>query len=275
MAQHAGSKNVQRIKYVHIDVVEFTREDRSVEDWLDIIASMNRIVLDAIKELGLDRKHLVLLPTGDGLFICILSSKRHDVHLKLAVQIHARVDLHNASTDDVMARFLLRIAVNEHYDLVIKDINQKSNVVGLGINTTARIIAGCPPAGIVVGESVYNDTRKFKEFSGRYAKVPVTDKHGKEHLAYLLALEPDKDASLISLIGKVKGRIGPELTMADINALKVGSLVYHKVDHLGQVIEVGPPAQAGQKRRITIRFKDNEHTIDMNNVSKNYCRWLV
>jgi len=274
MAKQATSKHINRVKYVLIDVVEFTREDRTIEDWLEIIAVMNRIVLSGIEELGLSRKQVILLPTGDGMFACILREKPHDVHIQLALYIQHLVNLHNASTNEVGMRFQLRVAVNEHNDLIIRDINRKRNVAGPGVNLTARIIAKCPPGGIIVSQRIYHETCKFKEYSKRYTEVVVNDKHGKEYLAYLLAPDPNEPMSLISLVGKVKGRMGPELTMADINALQVGSLVYHKVDGLGRVIGIGPPLRDGQKRMIMIRFKDNEHDIAMNNATGNYLKWL-
>src|SRR5690606_17070561 len=75
--------------------------------------------------------------------------------------------------------------------------------------------------------------------------------------------------------GKLKGRIGPELTIEDINALKVGSIIYHKIDRVGRVIATGPTAPPGAKRFVEIRFASNVHSGDINNATKNYCRWIL
>ncbi|MBK8614273.1 MAG: hypothetical protein IPN85_12520 [Flavobacteriales bacterium] len=236
---------------------------------------MNRIVIDAMETLSLEPgKNSILLPTGDGVYVAIRGTSATDVHVRLASIIREGVDLFNSRCDDASERYLLRIAVHEHDDLVIRDINGSENIAGHGINTTARLLKACKAGYIVVGGPVYLKTFNRKEYTGRYIPVEHTDHHGKVHEVYALMPATKEGSSLISAVGRFKGRIGPPLTLELINQLNKENWVYHRVYGLGQIENIGPPSYPPAGRQVTFRFKDRLHPIWLTNQKGNYSQWL-
>jgi hypothetical protein len=98
----------QRLKHVFIDVVDFTSDDRDVEDMHAIIVAMNSIVKVSLRELQIER-HAIVIPTGDGMCIGIKKQEPYDIHLKLALLIRTKVNTHTASTGEIGQQFKLLI----------------------------------------------------------------------------------------------------------------------------------------------------------------------
>jgi hypothetical protein len=81
-------------KYIFLDVVGFTH-GRSVEAQSEIVGVLNSVVHAAIRRV--DRKHVILLPTGDGICICLINvDTPYDVHLRVSLDILERISKHNA-----------------------------------------------------------------------------------------------------------------------------------------------------------------------------------
>src|SRR5689334_17978870 len=115
-------------KYIFLDVVNFTHE-RSVEAQSDIVSILNNVVHEALEEYGIEGLQLILLPTGDGMCICLLNfEKPYDVHILLALGIITRIHQHNSRTDDKMRRFQARIGINANTDNLVVDVNQRRNM---------------------------------------------------------------------------------------------------------------------------------------------------
>ena len=72
------------IQYIFLDVVQFTRSDRTVEDMVSIIQALNQIVTDVLDERQLVQDDVILLPTGDGMCIGLLNQHDEDTHLEIA-----------------------------------------------------------------------------------------------------------------------------------------------------------------------------------------------
>jgi hypothetical protein len=96
------------IKYIFLDVVEFTK-DRSVEAQSDIIINMNKIVMDAILHFSFPKEKLIVIPTGDGLCIALINVSNYEVHILLSLDIIDRLNKHNLETDDKKRSFSFRI----------------------------------------------------------------------------------------------------------------------------------------------------------------------
>lgn len=181
-------RNDARINYVFIDVVQFTRKDRLYEDLVSILDSMNQIVRNALSTHEIEEEDVILIPTGDGVCIGIKYSSKYnsDVHLEVATTIQSDLAQRNDGIQSDGARYELRIAVHEHVDLLVTDINNNRNIAGMGINNAARLVDLCEPGGIVVSEAVYSATKDWQDYRGRYEKCEKDHPKGYTYTFYRL-----------------------------------------------------------------------------------------
>src|ERR1022692_2565784 len=101
--------NTVRAKYIFLDIVS-NSHNRSVEAQTEVISVLNAIVLKSLAESGIKPDGQILLPTGDGICIAIVDvSAPYDIHLRIALIILRELKDHNASTQDAMRRFEVRI----------------------------------------------------------------------------------------------------------------------------------------------------------------------
>ncbi len=262
----------ERIKYVFIDVVHFTREDRAIEDLATIIASMNLVVSNGLRTLEL-QNDVLLIPTGDGICIGITNPKQYDIHLQLAKFILDGVTTWSNSREDIGEQYKLRIAVHEHEDLIVEDINGRENIAGLGINTAARLMDACEPGGIVVGQVVYDLTNRRKEYKETYSPMTHVDKHGVTHTLYCLGPKLKKAESLIAVVNAYKAHIGTMLTDQEMKSLKVGDRVYHKAHKVGVVMSTDHSSSDKANWMVTINFFGKIVQGRKTNVKGNYFHW--
>src|SRR5262245_44600004 len=99
----ANIEGILPVKYVFLDVVGFTY-NRSVETQSDIVRSLNAIVKASIQANSIPEENQILIPTGDGICVALLNLDRltvvespYDVHLRIALDILARLDEYNNS----------------------------------------------------------------------------------------------------------------------------------------------------------------------------------
>jgi len=52
----------------------------------------------------------------------------------------AKINDHNVNTADTMRRFDVRVGINSNVDNLIKDINNRENLAGAGINIARRVM---------------------------------------------------------------------------------------------------------------------------------------
>jgi class 3 adenylate cyclase len=177
------------VKYVFLDVVGFTH-NRTVETQSDIVRSLNAIVKASIQAHGIPEENQILIPTGDGICVALLNldcltevESPYDAHLRIALDILARLDEYNNSqAQDDDHKFQLRIGVNENVDNIIIDINGRRNVAGDGINTAQRIMSLADGNQILVSSAVFTTLRiRNKYFKSAFKTLPnTTIKHGME-----------------------------------------------------------------------------------------------
>jgi class 3 adenylate cyclase len=175
------------VRYVFLDIVGFTRK-RTVEAQSDIVGKMNNIVRAAIDTIKEAADETILLPTGDGIAVAILNSKSWDIHLRLALEILRDIADYNASTDDHMRRFNVRIGINENVDNVVLDINEKRNVAGYGISMAQRIMDKADANQILIGRATYEILNPREKYAGAFKGYQATAKHGTSFPVYQLVL---------------------------------------------------------------------------------------
>jgi class 3 adenylate cyclase len=167
------------VKYIYLDVVSFT-QGRSVEAQSQIIASLNKFVLKAIRDAAVLASNRILIPTGDGMCIAILqhSKMKYDVHLQVALRLLRQIHDHSNSAPDPSRRFSVRLGINENDDNLITDINKRRNVAGPGVNLAQRIMSLGDANQILVGQAVYDRLFPREPYMHRFQRFEANVKHG-------------------------------------------------------------------------------------------------
>jgi class 3 adenylate cyclase len=214
------------VKYVFLDVVGFTH-NRSVETQSNIVGFLNIIVEASIKANGIPEENQILIPTGDGICVALLNldcltevESPYDAHLRIALDILARLDEYNNSqAQDDDHKFQIRIGVNENVDNVIIDINGRRNVAGDGINTAQRIMSIADGNQILVSSAVFTTLGiRDKYFNTSFKTLPRTRiKHGIELSVYQY-IAPEKAGLNVQLPQRFRVSEKPEPRLTQIAA---------------------------------------------------------
>ena len=176
-------------KYVFLDVVDFSY-NRSVEAQSYIVQALNRIVLLSLRKNSIPVEKRILLPTGDGICIALLNiTEPYDIHIQLALSIVKYInrfqgsslkDITDRNADQppaepvyvagnpnnlgdlqiMMRYFQVRIGIEANIDNLIKDINERPNIAGAGINMAQRVMGLADGNQILVSQSVANELRR-------------------------------------------------------------------------------------------------------------------
>ena len=140
------------------DIVSFSRKPTSEQRRL-----VDALTSEVVQELGtlLDPKHILALPTGDGMALAFLHrpSQLWDraTILRLILRIHRWA--HNQSSVN------LRIGIHVGPVELITDINGKPNLCGDTINYTQRVMDAANPQ-----QTLFSDTA-FREYVGTESPV--------------------------------------------------------------------------------------------------------
>jgi len=175
------------VKHIFLDVVGFTRDNRIVEAQAAIIHSLNEIVLKVLMdhEIPSEPNRRRLLPTGDGLCICLLNADGHDIQLRIALEILKGIASHNGTADLPDSHcYEIRIGLNMKHDLLVDDINRNPNVAGSGINTASRLMDAAGPSQILMSENVQLEINDREGYAGKLKKGKILVKHDKQLTAY-------------------------------------------------------------------------------------------
>jgi class 3 adenylate cyclase len=263
------------IQYVFLDVVAFTRSDRTVEDMVAIIESLNDTVRDVLDESTVQDDDIILLPTGDGMCIALLHQQAEDTHLEIAELIRSQVEHRRKNTREEGQKYHLHIAVHESKDILIRDINDRRNIIGAGINKASRLMDRCGPGEIVISSTVYDGIYKYARYKGAFVKDEFKDKAG-ELIHYYRSAPEDAGREIgkrfREVISLMNHTIGPALTHDDIATLKEGDMVYHKVYGMGELLTVGAARPGRPGRPVTIKFPSRSHSVVLTNSKGNYSK---
>ncbi|MBK9275533.1 MAG: hypothetical protein IPM49_13485 [Flavobacteriales bacterium] len=178
---------VRHMRYVFMDIVQFTK-GRTSDDQVVVVRALNNIVRRALLDLDVREEDQILLPTGDGMCVCLYSneSSPNDLHLRLAVRILGGVKEFSHSNDPLPQHgFIIRIGVDDHNDCIIKDINGNVNVAGVGISRCQRIMDKARGGNVLLSRKAYESLPDEQRASGHFSRWSFKTKHQDVLEAYV------------------------------------------------------------------------------------------
>ena len=162
------SSNIISVKYVFLDVVAYT--NRTIEAQCYVIGALNRIVKDAVNRYHINDNSVIYIPTGDGMCLALLGTDlAYDIHVTLAKEILRRIWVNNSRVRLDWKKFEVRIGINQCDDNIIKDINDRENVAGAGINNARRIMDLADEGQILVNNVVYESLHPRKAYNRAFS----------------------------------------------------------------------------------------------------------
>jgi class 3 adenylate cyclase len=163
-------------KYIFLDVIGFSA--RSAEAQSTIVKNLNCIVRAALTHGGVT-EHRILIPTGDGMCVAILDPQLpYDVHIQTALQILKLLSQENSSTRDESRRFDVRIGINQNTDILVQDVNDRTNVAGAGINMASRVMDKADAKQILVSQTVHDELQPSERYMRAFRSFDTVAKHG-------------------------------------------------------------------------------------------------
>jgi|GEM_PF-3011099 len=139
-----------------------------MNDMVEIIKGLNKIVLQAIADYKIKKVNWMALATGDGMCLCLFRSTP-ETQVHLAFDIRRSVNEWNLKQTREARRFMLRTALHVYDDFRIKDINGRQNIIGHGINTVARTMNLGEPGEILVTNDLYASVKKDEMFMNTFS----------------------------------------------------------------------------------------------------------
>ena len=162
---------------VFLDVVGYTKG--SVEQQIKIKDHMNSVIEKSIESV--DEIDRIIVDSGDGAAICFLGDPEDS--LFCAVKLRDGFDL--LSNQDTV-QYEVCIGINLGPVKVVKDVNNRRNVLGDGINVAQRIMSFAGSGQIFVSRSFYEVisclSQEYESLFHYQGKKK--DKHEREHTVY-------------------------------------------------------------------------------------------
>ncbi len=175
--QSRESKRTWLCAVVFLDVVGYTKG--SVEQQIKIKDHMNSVIEKSIAGIAeIDR---IIVDSGDGAALCFLGDPEDS--LFCAVKLR---DGFAALSDHDSVQYEVCIGINLGPVKVVKDVNNRRNVLGDGINVAQRIMSFAPSDKIYVSRSFYEVISCLsKEYDDLFHyQGKKNDKHEREHTVY-------------------------------------------------------------------------------------------
>ena len=185
---------------VFLDIVGYSK--CSVAQQIEMKDHMNEIIAGAMSEVA--ERDRVVVDAGDGAALCFLGDPEDA--LFSAVKIRDGF-LHREDRPD----YDVRIGINLGPVKVVKDINDRANVLGDGINVAQRVMAFAGENQILVSRSFYE---VISCLSQEYAELfhyrgVHKDKHVREHSIYEVNLPSESQTLGVSASDPVDLDTGP------------------------------------------------------------------
>lgn len=170
------------IKYIFVDIVGFTRSDRSEENRLHILRKLNEIILSATRHAPFDKRFF--LPTGDGVCIAFRpwEGQKHDIEFQTSISLLKKLKDYNDSTSNALNRFEVRVGLNQDDDQLVVDINGHINFAGNGINYACRVMDLADERQIFIGENTAPNIRTEQGYA--LEKYVLNIKHHEDLVVY-------------------------------------------------------------------------------------------
>ena len=157
------------VKYVFFDIVGFSKI-RPIIKQKEAILMLNDAIIKALTEVedrhppkrileffklseirleNFAKWSKIMLPTGDGMCVCLLDGDL-TAHLELAKNVFNALEI-----SDPARNISIRVGIHRGGDFLYKDPNGLPNVVGIGINYCQRVMDSCDSNSISVSESEF------------------------------------------------------------------------------------------------------------------------
>lgn len=161
---------------VFLDIVEYSI--RPVSEQMHLKQRFNSIVAAALEDIA--ESDRIILDTGDGAAISFIGDPEDALFVAMSLRDSLNEDTRGLSSLDV------RIGINLGPAKLVKDINDKLNLIGDGINVAQRIMSFAEPGTVLVSRSYYEVVSCLSE---EYAQLfhhegSRTDKHVRDHEVY-------------------------------------------------------------------------------------------
>ena len=169
---------------VFLDIVDYST--RSVEQQITQKEHLNRFVVEAIKDVAVNDR--LILDTGDGAAIGFLGDPEDALFVAMTLR-DALLEGQKAGS----ISFSVRMGMNLGPVKLVKDINERPNLIGDGINVAQRVMAFAEPGQVLVSRSYYEVVSCLSQ---EYAKLfhylgMKSDKHIREHEIYAVEQVPE------------------------------------------------------------------------------------
>lgn len=161
---------------VFIDIIEYSK--RPVDEQIRLKEKFNDILVDAVKDIALNDR--IIIDTGDGAGIGLLGDPEEALFISMSI----RDAINTAECRNMMLQ--VRTGINLGPVRFIKDVNNRPNLIGDGINVAQRVMGFSRPGEIFVSRSYYEMVSRL---STEYAHLfhyegSHADKHIREHEVY-------------------------------------------------------------------------------------------
>lgn len=243
--EERGNKPIM-CSVLFMDIMEYSR--KPVSGQIALKEGFNAILSSAIRDVPADDR--IILDTGDGAAICFLGDA--DIALKVALLLREGLVSEVAHTDPPL---LVRLGINFGPVRLVKNLNERPNIVGDGINVAQRVMGFAKPGQILVSRSYYDAvSRLTQEYAGMFQhEGSRTDRHVREHELYAIG---SSEEFTVTQHGLVHGAVPRAAGKADavnhassqLRALYVGVLAVLLIFALFKVVnrpaEQSIPVQA-------------------------------
>jgi class 3 adenylate cyclase len=164
-------------KYIFLDVVQFSK--RSAEAQSEIVPALNKIVLTILNQFKINSEEsCILIPTGDGMCVALTSPDLpYDSHIQIALRILGSLEIYNNAARTEQREFEVRIGINQNTDILITDINGRSNIAGAGINLASRIMDKADGGQVLVSQVVFHELQPSEIYMDKFKGFAATGKH--------------------------------------------------------------------------------------------------
>jgi len=215
----------QYAKYLFLDVVQFSK--RSAEAQSEIVQQLNEIVNQSLESNGVDSCDCILIPTGDGMCIALISLwLKYDLHIQIALSILGLLNSYNKKMEKQDRQFQVRIGINQNTDILIMDINKNRNIAGAGINMASRIMDKADGGQILVSQTVYDELQPSEHYMNKFISFEAKGKHNIRFHVYQYI-----DTNYAGLNCVTPTEFLPKITSDAKLSMKAAFYIAHSIKH--------------------------------------------
>jgi class 3 adenylate cyclase len=192
-----GNKNVVG-SVLFLDIVDYSKKPVSEE--IVLKNRFNALIAEALRDVP---PTSIILDTGDGAAITFLGNVEDAIKTVLAFREKLLADVAASG-----APLPVRMGINLGPVCVVRDINDRANVIGDGINVAQRIMSFADAGQILVSRSYYEAVSRLShDYSNMFHRLGSRrDKHVREHEVYVVA-DPGELAQMAAAAAVVRRRM--------------------------------------------------------------------